>query len=119
MGRKVLVPQASNNVARFSFNDICAQALGAGDYLEIAREFHTVLIDHIPIMDMPKRNEARRFTWLIDALYEHKVKLIAAADALPTELYTEGDGRFEFERTVSRLMEMQSLDYLAEGHGES
>lgn len=119
MGRKVLVPQASNNVARFSFNDICAQALGAGDYLEIAREFHTVLIDHVPIMDMPKRNEARRFTWLIDALYDMRVKVIASAEAEPTELYiaTQGREAFEFERTASRLIEMRSTDYLSLPHG--
>ena len=119
MGRKVPVPQASNNVVRFAFADLCEQPLGAGDYLEIAREFRTVLIDRIPIMDMPKRNEARRFTWLIDALYDMRVKVIASAEAEPVDLYiaTEGREAFEFERTASRLIEMRSTDYLALPHG--
>lgn len=119
MGRKVFVPQASNNVARFAFADLCEQPLGAGDYLEIAREFHTVLIDRIPVMDSPKRNEARRFTWLIDALYDMRVKVIASAEAEPDGLYiaTEGREAFEFERTASRLIEMRSTDYLALPHG--
>ncbi len=118
-GRLLHVPKSLKGVAVFSFKRLCAEARGASDYLTIARHFHSVIIVGIPKLGPENRNEAARFVTLIDALYEHKVKLIAAADALPTELYTEGDGRFEFERTVSRLMEMQSLDYLAEGHGES
>ena len=119
LGRTITVPQARNNVARFSFNDLCGRPLGASDYLEIAREFHTVIIDEIPVMDMPKRNEARRFVWLIDALYDMHVKVIASAEAGPTGLYlaTEGREAFEFERTASRLIEMQSTDYLALPHG--
>ena len=121
MGRTVEVPEASNNVARFTFHDLCEKPLGAGDYLEIAREFHTVIISGIPVMDMPKRNEARRFVWLIDALYDMHVKVIASAEAEPTELYraTEGREAFEFERTASRLIEMRSTEYLALPHGSA
>lgn len=118
-GRRLHVPKSLKGVAVFSFKRLCAEARGASDYLTIARHFHSVILVGIPQLGPENRNEAARFVTLIDALYEHKVKLIAAADALPMDLYTQGDGRFEFERTVSRLMEMQSLDYLAEGHGES
>ena len=118
-GRMLHVPKSLKGVAVFSFKRLCAEARGAPDYLSIARHYHSVILVGIPKLGPENRNEAARFVTLIDALYEHKVKLIAAADAAPTELYTQGDGRFEFERTVSRLMEMQSLDYLAEGHGES
>lgn len=118
-GRRLHVPKSLKGVAVFSFKRLCAEARGAPDYLSVARHFHTVIIVGIPKLSPENRNEAARFVTLIDALYEHKVKLIAAADASPSELYAEGDGRFEFERTVSRLMEMQSQDYLAEGHGES
>jgi len=118
-GRMLHVPKSLKGVAVFSFKRLCAEARGATDYLTIARHFHSVIIVGIPKLGPENRNEAARFVTLIDALYEHKVKLIAAADAEPAELYEKGDGRFEFERTVSRLMEMQSQDYLAEGHGES
>lgn len=118
-GRILHVPKSLKGVAVFSFKRLCAEARGATDYLTIARHFHSVIIVGIPKLGPENRNEAARFVTLIDALYEHKVKLIAAADAEPAELYETGDGRFEFERTVSRLMEMQSQDYLAEGHGES
>lgn len=118
-GRLLHVPKSLKGVAVFSFKRLCAEARGAPDYLSIARHFHTVILVGIPKLGPENRNEAARFVTLIDALYEHKVKLIAAADALPSVLYTKGDGRFEFERTVSRLMEMQSLDYLSQGHGES
>lgn len=118
-GRLLHVPKSLKGVAVFSFKRLCAEARGATDYLTIARHFHSVIIVGIPKLGPENRNEAARFVTLIDALYEHKVKLIAAADAEPAELYEKGDGRFEFERTVSRLMEMQSQDYLAEGHGES
>ena len=90
---------------------------GAADYLAIARHYHTVIIVGIPVMTRDMRNEAARFVTLIDALYEHKVKLLAAADAEPEGLYPDGDGSFEFQRTVSRLEEMKSAEYLAEGHG--
>lgn len=118
-GRLLHVPKSLKGVAVFSFKRLCAEARGATDYLTVARHFHSVIIVGIPKLGPENRNEAARFVTLIDALYEHKVKLIAAADAEPAELYEKGDGRFEFERTVSRLMEMQSQDYLAEGHGES
>ncbi len=116
-GRKMKVPKALKGVAVFSFKRLCAEARGASDYLAIARRFHTVIIVGIPVLGPHNRNEAARFVTLIDALYEYKVKLLAAADAQPDGLYPEGDGKFEFERTVSRLMEMQSEEYLALGHG--
>ena len=119
LGRHLQVPEAANGVARFSFHDLCEQPLGSTDYLAIAREFHTVLIDAIPVMGHNNRNEARRFTWLIDALYDMQVKVIASAQDQPTGLYLATHGReaFEFERTASRLIEMRSTDYLALTHG--
>ena len=116
-GRMLHVPKALKGVAVFSFKRLCAEARGAADYLAIARRFHAVILVGIPVLGPQNRNEAARFVTLIDSLYEYKVKLLASADAPPDELYPEGDGRFEFERTVSRLIEMQSEDYLAEGHG--
>jgi cell division protein ZapE len=116
-GRTLHVPKALKGVAVFSFKRLCAEARGASDYLAIARRFHTVIIMGIPILGPENRNEAARFVTLIDALYEYRVKLLASADALPDALYPTGDGRFEFDRTVSRLLEMQSEDYLALGHG--
>ena len=118
-GRTLHVPKALKGVAVFSFKRLCGEARGAADYLAIARRFHTVILVGIPRLGPENRNEAARFVTLIDALYEHNVKLLAAADAAPEDLYREGDGRFEFERTVSRLNEMQSDDYLARGHGVS
>ncbi len=118
-GRSMHVPKALKGVAVFSFKRLCAEARGAPDYLAIARRFHTVIIVGIPILGPENRNEAARFVTLIDALYEQKVKLLAAADAEPANLYPSGDGAFDFERTVSRLMEMQSEEYLSLGHGES
>ncbi len=117
-GRSVHVPKSLKGVAVFSFKKLCGEARGAPDYLAIARHYHTVILVGIPKLGPENRNEAARFVTLIDALYEYKVKLIAIAQAAPSELYEKGDGRFEFERTISRLMEMQSLDYLALGHGE-
>lgn len=117
-GRTLHVPKSLKGVAVFSFRRLCGQARGAADYLTIARHYHTVILVGIPKMGPENRNEAARFVTLIDALYEHKVKLLASADAEPTELYRAGDGAFEFERTASRLIEMQSEDYLAAGHGE-
>jgi cell division protein ZapE len=116
-GRMLHVPKSLKGVAVFSFKRLCAEARGASDYLSIARRYHSVFIVGIPKLGPESRNEAARFVTLIDALYEHKVKLIATADAEPADLYAAGDGKFEFERTVSRLMEMQSMSYLAEGHG--
>jgi cell division protein ZapE len=116
-GRALHVPKSLKGVAVFSFKRLCGEARGAADYLGVARHFHTVILVGIPRMGPENRNEAARFVTLIDALYEHKVKLLASADASPEQLYVAGDGAFEFERTASRLVEMQSADYLAEGHG--
>ncbi|MBK1697150.1 cell division protein ZapE [Rhodovibrio salinarum] len=115
-GRRVEVPRCARGVARFGFDDLCAKALGAQDYLAIATHFHTVLLDDVPAMTGDQRNEARRFMTLIDALYEHRCNLLIAADAPPERLYQGEDGGFEFQRTVSRLMEMQSKDYIALPH---
>ena len=116
-GRKLRVPRALKGVGVFSFKRLCGEARGASDYLALARAFHTVILVGIPAMGPENRNEAARFVTLIDALYEHRVKLFATAAAVPEALYTAGDGRFEFERTVSRLNEMQSAEYMALGHG--
>jgi len=116
-GRTLHVPKSLKGVAVFSFKRLCAEPRGAADYLAIARRYHTVIIVGIPVMGPELRNEAARFVTLIDALYEHKVKLLAGADAEPEALYPAGDGGFEFQRTVSRLEEMRSAEYLAEGHG--
>ena len=116
-GRTLHVPKSLKGVAVFSFKRLCGEPRGAADYLAIAHRFHTVIIVGIPVMGRAMRNEASRFATLIDSLYEHRVKLLAAADAEPAGLYPEGDGSFEFARTVSRLEEMRSAEYLAEGHG--
>ena len=117
-GRMLHVPKSLKGVGVFSFKRLCAEARGAADYLAIAQAYHSVIIVGIPRMGPENRNEAARFVTLIDALYENKVKLFVTAAASPDELYEAGDGRFEFERTISRLNEMQSEDYLALGHGE-
>ncbi len=117
-GRTLRVPKSLKGVAVFSFRRLCGEARGAADYLAVARRYHSVILVGIPVLGPERRNEAARFVTLIDALYEHKVKLLAAADAAPDALYPAGDGAFEFQRTVSRLVEMQSRDYLAAGHGE-
>ena len=117
-GRTLHVPKSLKGVAVFSFKRLCGEPRGAADYLAIARRFHTVIMVGVPVMGPENRNEAARFVTLIDALYEQKVKLLAAADAGPDDLYPAGDGAFEFARTASRLMEMRSADYLALGHGE-
>ncbi|USU05397.1 cell division protein ZapE [Sphingomonadaceae bacterium OTU29LAMAA1] len=118
-GRTLHVPKTLKGVAVFSFKKLCGEARGAADYIALARRYHTVILVGIPRLGPENRNEAARFVALIDALYEHKVKLLAAADAEPDALYPEGDGRFEFQRTVSRLEEMRSEDYLAQGHGSA
>jgi cell division protein ZapE len=118
-GRILRVPCSSHGVARFSFADLCEQPLGASDYLRLARDYHTILVDHIPVMDFPQRNAAKRFITLIDALYDNAVKLMASAAAEPVALYraTEGFEANEFKRTASRLIEMSSESYLALPHG--
>ena len=112
-GRDLVVEREVAGVARFSFSELCARALGAADYLAVADRFHTVLLDRVPKLSPDKRNEAMRFVTLIDALYEAKTKLVMSADAEPDDLYPSGDGAFEFERTASRLMEMRTHEYLA------
>ncbi len=118
-GHPLEIPQAASGVARFGFADLCDRPLGAADYLAIAQDFHTVIIDGIPRMHAENRNEAKRFITLIDALYDNRVKLLASAEAEAHELYDAPHGReaFEFDRTVSRLIEMRSQDYLALAHG--
>ena len=118
-GHAVRIPKAAMGVARFSFSDLCEQPLAAIDYLRIAHEFHTVILDHIPVMDYARHNEAKRFIILIDTLYDNSVKLLASAQAQPDELYTatEGYEANEFKRTASRLIEMRSQAYLGLPHG--
>ncbi len=115
--RTLHVPKSLKGVAVFSFKRLCGESRGAADYLAIAHAYHTVVIVGIPRLGPENRNEAIRFTKLVDALYENGVKLFATAAAEPENLYTRGDGAFEFERTVSRLMEMRSAEYMARGHG--
>ena len=117
-GRTIYVPKALKGVAVFSFKRLCGENRGASDYLAIAQAFHTVIVVGIPAMGPDMRNEAMRFTKLIDALYEAHVKLFVTAAAEPEDLYVAGDGAFEFDRTVSRLNEMQTQSYMALGHGE-
>jgi cell division protein ZapE len=118
-GRVIHVPRAALGVARFSFAALCERPLGGLDYLKLAHEFHTLLIDHIPVMDFSRRNEAKRFITLIDTLYDQAVKLVASAAAEPDALYHSDHGAeaMEFKRTASRLYEMRSESYLALPHG--
>ncbi|MDD1605426.1 MAG: cell division protein ZapE, partial [Methylococcaceae bacterium] len=112
LGRQIFLSAVYNNIALLSFDELCTQPLGSADYLTIANQFNTLIITDIPKLTADKRNEAKRFVTLIDALYEHKVQLICTAEVPAHALYTEGDGAFEFKRTVSRLIEMQSECYL-------
>jgi len=116
MGRTVVVPVAAGGVARFDFQALCATALGAGDYLALATHFHALVLDGIPRLSPANFDEARRFIVLIDTLYDHRVKLVASADSWPDQLYQRGEGAKAFERTASRLDEMQSQEYLALPH---
>jgi cell division protein ZapE len=118
-GRMVRVPRAAMGVARFFFHDLCEQPLAASDYLRIAREFHTLIVDRIPVMGSDERNAAKRFIILIDTLYDHAIKLVASAAAEPDALYRADEGyeASEFRRTASRLIEMRSQSYLALPHG--
>lgn len=113
LGRELLVPRFAHGVARFAFPDLCEKPLGAPDYLALAARADTVIIDDVPLLSPANHNEARRFITLVDALYEAKTKLLMSMAAPPARLYPEGTGAFEFTRTASRLMEMQSADYLA------
>lgn len=118
-GRFLEIPLAAGGVARGSFADFCEKPLGSIDFLALARNFHTLILEGIPRIDPEKRNDAKRFITLIDILYEHHVKLIASAEAEPQHLYHAPSGHvaFEFDRTVSRLIEMRSESYLALPHG--
>jgi cell division protein ZapE len=113
LGRKIALPRAAAGHLRSSFASLCGQALGPQDYLAIAAAFHTVFLEGLPRMTADRRNEAKRFVTLIDALYEAKAKLVVLAEVEADQLYPAGDGSFEFERTVSRLQEMRSETYLA------
>jgi cell division protein ZapE len=112
MGRKIRLPHTSDGHLRATFVSLCGAALGAGDYLALAKRFHTVFLEDVPLLGPENRNEVARFVSLIDALYEAKTKLVTLAAAEPEALYPTGDGAFEFERTVSRLQEMRAADYL-------
>lgn len=113
-GRTVKVPRAGNGAARFSYDDLLKRPLGAQDYLAIARRFHTVMLDRVPVMDEGERNEAKRFITLVDALYDSGRRLVMSAEAPPEQLYRgrSGSEAFEFDRAASRLIEMRSDDYL-------
>lgn len=118
-GRTLHIPRAAHGVARFSFQELCEQPLAASDYLRLVHDYHTIMLDHVPVMDFDQRNAAKRFITLIDTLYDNAVKLIASAAADPVSLYraTEGVEANEFKRTASRLIEMGSESYLALAHG--
>jgi cell division protein ZapE len=113
LARPLIVPRAGRNVAWFSFEELCARPLAAADYLAIAERFAAIVLEGIPRLSPQQRNEAQRFHILIDALYEARTLLVASAEVPPDQIYVAGDGSWEFQRTVSRLMEMQSEDYLA------
>jgi len=115
-GRELEVTHAVKGVARFSFTELCAQPLGPGDFLALARRYRALVVDDIPRMTDAIRDQARRFMMLVDALYERRSSLICSAEAEPDRLYAGSDWGFEFDRTASRLMEMRSADYFAEPH---
>ena len=115
--RKLVVPQTANGVARFTFDQLCREPLGAADYVALAKAFHTIMIDRIPSFAPEDANAARRFTLLIDTLYDERVKVVCSAAAPPSELCNECEDADWFKRTASRLMEMQSAQYLRLGHG--
>ena len=116
LGRSLDVPQAARGVARFDFDALCGKPLGPADYLAVATHFHTLVLDAVPRLGPENFDRARRFITLVDALYEHRVKLIASAAAVPDRLYEEGDNAAMFARTASRLNEMQSQDWLRLPH---
>ncbi len=115
-GREIVFPKTAEGVAFSNFSTLCERPLGPADFLAIADRFHTLILCDIPQMGPSNRDVAKRFLILVETLYEAKVNLICSAEKPPEELYTEGDGAFEFERTISRLMEMQSPDYIALPH---
>ena len=115
-GRTLTIARTARGVAMVSFEELCATALGAQDYIALQEAFHTLIMHDIPRMGPDNRNEAKRFVTLIDVLYEHRVNLICSAAVAPEALYAEGHGAFEFARTVSRLSEMQSASYIGQAH---
>ena len=118
-GRRVAIPRAANGVARASFDDLCGKPLGAADFLALARRYHALVLDRVPKLDETRRNEARRFMTLIDALYERNVKLVASGETAPDGIWTGSEGyeAFGFARTASRLAEMGSDEWLSRPHG--
>ncbi|MCW5773239.1 MAG: AFG1 family ATPase [Rhodospirillaceae bacterium] len=118
LGRKLPVPLAAKGVARFKFAELCEKPLGAADFLAIADAFHTVILAGIPRLSPERRDTVKRFATLVDVLYERKIKLVCSAAAAPQDIYPAGDHAFEFQRTASRLMEMQSTDYLQAGDAD-
>lgn len=118
-GREILLTRTAGNAVRVSFDELCARPLAAADYLAITARFRTMFIDHVPVLDLAKRNEAKRFILLVDTLYDHHARVVISAAALPDKLYSAASGTeaFEFDRTASRLFEMQSAEYL-EAFGE-
>jgi cell division protein ZapE len=111
-GRELEANRAAHGVARFTFEELCARPLGASDYLTLTEHFHTLLLENVPQLSAARRNESKRFVTLVDILYEAGANLVISAEVDAEDLYPEGDGKFEFARTVSRLMEMRSEDYL-------
>lgn len=116
LGRALEVPQAAEGVARFDFETLCGRPLGPADYLAVATQFHTLLLDGIPRLGADNFDKAKRFITLVDALYEHRVKLVASAEASPDAIYERGENAAMFGRTASRLHEMQSRDWRARPH---
>ena len=119
LGRKMHLPRAAGGLLRASFASLCGQALGSQDYLALADRFHTLFLEHVPVLDSAQRNEARRLVWLIDALYEAHTRLVVLAEAEPDALYPDGDGTFEFARTISRLQEMRSASWMQDDPGSA
>ena len=112
--RKIAAKRRAGGVVWFDFQTLCGGPRSQNDYLELATRFHTIVLSDVPHMPVRLASEARRFTWLVDVLYDRKVKLVISAEVPPEQLYTEGPLSHEFPRTVSRLNEMQSKEYLSE-----
>lgn len=116
LGHELQAPRVRDKVARFTFSQLCETPLGAADYLALASRFVAIVVSDVPMLSPERRDAAKRFVTLVDALYDHRCILVCSAAAMPEDLYPKGDGAFEFQRTVSRLIEMQSRDYLASSH---
>lgn len=114
-GRTIEVPAVAKGVARFEFSQLCERPLGAEDYLAIGKRYHTIFLENIPKLGYDRRNEAKRFMTLVDVLYDNHRNLVITADAAPEKLYSGTDHAYEFERTISRLLEMQTQGYLNHG----